>query len=206
MPQSQSSAERDNPPPRRKSCTACIRAKRRCDLGQPACFRCAQRNLICRYAEPRQKILSSPQMTPVSGTSWPGIEIPSIDLSIPVDEVTETSSFGPTNVLDYFGQIPTHPLPHLLGGDPDLADISLDLIPSTPSPLFPLRSRFFDYSDVSRSIETRLKYAIEEIRRTPKTMVFENQTPWCHPQLYMNAMPRSMQGKPTILSNHCSVV
>jgi hypothetical protein len=195
MPQSLSSAERDNPPPRRKSCTACIRAKRRCDLGHLACLRCAQRNLPCHYDEPAQRILSSPQMTPVSGSSWPGIEIPSIDPSIPGSEVTETSSLGPTIVLDCFGQIPAHPLPHFLGGDPDLADISLDLIPSTPSPLFPLRSRFFDYSDVSRSSENRLKYAIEEIRRAPKTMVFENQTPWCHPQLYMDAMPRSMQAK-----------
>jgi hypothetical protein len=206
MPQSLSSAERDNPPPRRKSCTACIRAKRRCDLGQPACLRCAQRKLICRYDEPRQRILSSPQMTPVRGTSWPGIETPSIDISIPVNEVTETSSFGPFNAMDCVGHTPAHPVPHLLGGDPDLADISLDLIPLTPSPLFPLRSSFFDYGDVSRLIETRLKYAIEEIRRTPQTMVFENQTPWCHPQLYMDAMPRSMQGKPTILSYHCSVV
>jgi hypothetical protein len=206
MPQSLSSAERDNPPPRKKSCTACIRAKRRCDLGQTACLRCAQRNLICSYAEPVHGIMSSPQMTVVSGTSWPEIETPSIGLSIPVNKVTEISSFGPANALDCVGQTPAHTLPHLLGGDPDLSDISLDLIPSTPSPLFPLRSRFFDYSDVSRSIETRLKYAIEEIRRTPKTMVLENQTLWCHPQLYLDAMPRSMQGKPTILSNHCSVV
>jgi hypothetical protein len=206
MPQSLSSAERDNPPSRRKSCTACIRAKRRCDLGQPACLRCARRSLICHYDEPRQRILSSPHMTPASGTSWHGIETPSLDISIPVNKVTETSSFGPANILDFVDHIPARPLPHLLGGDPDLADISLDLIPSTPSPLFPLGSRFFDYIDVSRLIETRLKYAIEEIRRTPKTMVFENQTPWCHPQLYMDAMPRSMQGKLIILSNHCSVV
>lgn len=44
-----SAIERANPPPRRKSCLACIKAKRRCDLGQPACLRCTQRLLECRY-------------------------------------------------------------------------------------------------------------------------------------------------------------
>lgn len=36
-------------PPRRKSCIACIKAKRRCDLGIPVCGRCSIRNLQCTY-------------------------------------------------------------------------------------------------------------------------------------------------------------
>ncbi|KAI0816228.1 hypothetical protein GGR55DRAFT_225389 [Xylaria sp. FL0064] len=49
MPPSLSSIERGNPPPRRKSCAACIKAKRRCDLRQPSCLRCSQRRLDCSY-------------------------------------------------------------------------------------------------------------------------------------------------------------
>jgi len=37
------------PPLRRKSCAACIKAKRRCTLQQPRCGRCTQRNIRCRY-------------------------------------------------------------------------------------------------------------------------------------------------------------
>ncbi|KAI0469101.1 hypothetical protein F4859DRAFT_505719 [Xylaria cf. heliscus] len=49
MPPSLSAIERGNPPPRRKSCAACIKAKRRCDLRQPSCLRCSQRKIDCSY-------------------------------------------------------------------------------------------------------------------------------------------------------------
>lgn len=40
------------PPPRQKSCLACIKAKRRCDQRVPACLRCAQRRATCVYSHP----------------------------------------------------------------------------------------------------------------------------------------------------------
>ncbi|KAI1111660.1 hypothetical protein F5Y14DRAFT_424382 [Nemania sp. NC0429] len=52
MPPSLSTIERGNPPPRRKSCAACIKAKRRCDLRQPSCLRCWQRKIDCSYPTP----------------------------------------------------------------------------------------------------------------------------------------------------------
>ncbi|KAF2501342.1 hypothetical protein BU16DRAFT_500377 [Lophium mytilinum] len=35
---------------RRKSCGACVKAKRRCDLGYPCCNRCFTKGLVCKYA------------------------------------------------------------------------------------------------------------------------------------------------------------
>lgn len=53
---SNSAKERDNPPPRRKSCTACIKAKRRCEyVTAPACQRCAHRGLACDYPTHHRK-------------------------------------------------------------------------------------------------------------------------------------------------------
>src|SRR6478735_5014024 len=34
---------------RRKSCKACVRSKRRCDLGLPSCDRCIARKVSCEY-------------------------------------------------------------------------------------------------------------------------------------------------------------
>ncbi|KAJ8100815.1 hypothetical protein POJ06DRAFT_210532 [Lipomyces tetrasporus] len=34
---------------RRKSCVACVKAKRRCDLQKPYCTRCSTRGLLCNY-------------------------------------------------------------------------------------------------------------------------------------------------------------
>lgn len=49
MPPSRSILEREDPPPRRKSCHACVKAKRRCDQRQPSCTRCSQRKTACHY-------------------------------------------------------------------------------------------------------------------------------------------------------------
>ncbi|KAI1324690.1 hypothetical protein F5Y16DRAFT_289435 [Xylariaceae sp. FL0255] len=57
MSQSLSARERSNPPPRQKSCTACIKSKRRCSLGQPSCLRCSQRRLKCTYPSVTKKTL-----------------------------------------------------------------------------------------------------------------------------------------------------
>ena len=48
-PPSWSAVERGNPPPRRKACAACIKAKRRCTQESPVCLRCCQRGLECKY-------------------------------------------------------------------------------------------------------------------------------------------------------------
>ncbi|KAF2814954.1 uncharacterized protein BDZ99DRAFT_458911 [Mytilinidion resinicola] len=34
---------------RRKACSACVKAKRRCDLGYPCCNRCFTKGLVCQY-------------------------------------------------------------------------------------------------------------------------------------------------------------
>lgn len=67
--------ERANPPPRRKSCAACTKAKRRCDLGQPSCLRCSGRGIDCHYphlgGQPYnpQRMAPSPNTTNTTATS-----------------------------------------------------------------------------------------------------------------------------------------
>lgn len=52
-------------PPRRKSCFACVKAKRRCDLAFPRCQRCGARDIECDYAVAPAELKSS---NPSSGT------------------------------------------------------------------------------------------------------------------------------------------
>ncbi|KAJ5792347.1 uncharacterized protein N7503_008325 [Penicillium pulvis] len=42
-------------------------------------------------------------------------------------------------------------------------------------------------------IANNLQFAIDIIEQSPRNMVLENQTPWCHRKLYQNYMPRAMQ-------------
>lgn len=71
MPPSRSRLERDDPPPRRKSCHACVKAKRRCDQGQPACTRCTQRSIACHYrSRPARSQASPADSLPATPTAF----------------------------------------------------------------------------------------------------------------------------------------
>ncbi|KAI9154874.1 Transcription factor gsfR2 [Paramyrothecium foliicola] len=53
---------------RRRSCTACARGKRRCDLGFPECGRCLRRRATCEYAwispGEAQELVHTPRLDP----------------------------------------------------------------------------------------------------------------------------------------------
>ena len=59
------------PPPRRKSCSACVKAKRRCDQLAPTCSRCIEKNLACTYVRRSSgtKINSTPAYTTSESTA-----------------------------------------------------------------------------------------------------------------------------------------
>jgi hypothetical protein len=76
--------------------------------------------------------------------------------------------------------------------DLPLEDVALEL---AQQPLTLTGPSTQDFGNVSAHILNRLQWAVDEIKEAPKKMVLENQTPWCHPLLYKDAMPRSMQGE-----------
>ncbi|ROV95690.1 hypothetical protein VMCG_07632 [Cytospora schulzeri] len=53
--------------------------------------------------------------------------------------------------------------------------------------------RCFDVAALTNEIESKLQYAIDRIKAAPRTMLLETETPWCHPLLYREQMPRVMQ-------------
>lgn len=214
MSQSLSAVERRNPPPRRKSCETCTRAKRRCDLGTPTCLRCSQRKLACVYPQAPVGRRRAPTLPAIS----PPVDPPSNDTSTePLVRSNRSLELG------VMSGCPASPLQHLDHSSPDLdlgwgrvcpvfeiaedggnqdwswttaadaAPPAAGLVPCADSRLSP--SGWVDDMDVvSVLVSHRFQYAIDEMVRAPKRMVFENQTPWCHPQTYAEAMPRSMQG------------
>lgn len=85
MPQTLTSAERSNPPARRKACDACIKAKRRCNLVQPTCGRCSLRRIQCQY-QPEQRRHDS--MQPSLQTSSRSTVAETLDPFQPADTLT----------------------------------------------------------------------------------------------------------------------
>lgn len=154
--------ERNGSIPRRKSCRACAKAKRRCDLHLPICSRCSQRRLSCEY----------PLL---------------MEASLPLPLPSNFNFFNSDN--NFF--VP-HPITTLYQQPP----------PPTP-PLLPssYRSPHKAQADSPLSLKplfstamVRLHFLLNMFQNAHRTMVLENQTPWSHPLLWQNGMPRSMQG------------
>ncbi|KAF5694763.1 hypothetical protein FDENT_891 [Fusarium denticulatum] len=170
--------ERNDPPARRKSCQACKKARRRCDLARPTCQRCAQRNIHCHYPY-------APPLRESTSCIQPEIPVTEIDASITpsclgmLDSILEPTD----GFTDQFFQ-------GSLGCDP--SDWSMPRLSTTAQNALN-RSQLVTVPQVTRAITSRLQYAMDAILKGPSQMVSENQTPWCHAHLYDDGMPKSMQ-------------
>ncbi|KAK3987183.1 hypothetical protein QBC44DRAFT_246495 [Cladorrhinum sp. PSN332] len=201
------SIERHNPPPRKKSCASCIKAKRRCTLETPACQRCAQRGLDCKYPEGRiapRRRLSSIQPTlpaPPARTLTPPIQA-SIDQDATaynwdVALLNITSQPSPcSQLLDIPPTVFNYTDLEPIFDFPDMPlDGFIDLYSPTPNKRIHgthTASSTSAHSAVQWAFRNRLAYALDKIRKAPQQMLAENQTPWSHPNLYENRTPHSM--------------
>lgn len=183
------------PPSRRKSCEACKTAKRRCDLAIPICSRCAQRNVSCIY--PGRQSLSP------------------ADLSLQASSQMDVADnvWAPLSINPFFTDVyglcappeTTDPMVSLLDDnqheprDPWLAYNQEIHLPTTFEMARPRTRQLAPLSEVFAS---RLQFSIDILKESPRMMVLENQTPWCHRHLYKRHMPKTMQGRLTELLHH----
>jgi hypothetical protein len=177
-----SSVERDNPPPRRKSCEACRAAKRRCDLALPACFRCTRRNVLCVYPG-----LPAPELMPELLALFNQPEMP--------DPCMTQFTLGNTPTFDsVLLETPPpsihEPSPAPLNHRPQNSPISVTY--SQSFEITHVRTRA--HAPLSEIMASRYQYALDTLSDTPRMMVVENQTPWSHRELYSDGMPKAMQG------------
>lgn len=236
MPPSRTRVEREDPTPRRKSCYACVKAKRRCDQRQPICARCSQRKVQCLY--PTRPGLSesdpadpSPARSTILGSNpllnSAGVDEAIIDLLVPSChvETVDLPWISRKSPCLHHPELPWTPAEALdtppeaadatsLGlaihdrdifGDASLdAELFFDLTDSAPTgkeiggrppTAVPAAPRRLDLARLHAALETNFSYAMDRIKAAPSTMLLENQTPWCHPLLYRENMPREMQGK-----------
>ncbi|KAJ0163106.1 hypothetical protein CTA2_3507 [Colletotrichum tanaceti] len=186
--------ERANPPPRRKTCLACIKAKRRCDHGQPVCLRCSRRKIDCVYPSIPPMPRSKKKQTVVP------LAVSQLVETLPMQEDPESPTEAPASVAE---QTPCPGNSLDMGFDDlwtpgTLLNDSLSLPSMTPRPEQMLVSSRDPSQDVLPEgsldmIASRLQCALDEIKKVPASIVLENQTPWSHPYLFRAHMPRDMQ-------------
>lgn len=177
-------------PPRRKSCEACKTAKRRCDLAFPTCSRCMSRCLPCIYpgrlpTAYQELFNDSPPLMDAADHTWPTTTMPSpfsTENNLCADSTMDLARDSIDPLSNWRQYVSDGPLTTSFDGPLSHTDFVV-AIPRTRS-LMPL----------SEIIATHLQFAIDVLQNAPKMMVVENRTPWCHPQLYKNYMPKVMQG------------
>lgn len=202
-----SQRERRNPPPRQKSCAACIKAKRRCDAALPACLRCAQRGIPC-VMPARQRgnrsVAGTTAVIPVSAApptppamydlgDFMGIALPPTQTGCSGDWDALLSSLEPMLSTTCFDLETSPTFKDFLPGpmEATVYPEQLGIVHQQSTMSAPTSKRF---ERPPYMVYKKLSYALDEIKKAPSMMVLETQTPWCHPKLYESGMPRSMQG------------
>ncbi|KAJ5093274.1 hypothetical protein N7456_009135 [Penicillium angulare] len=175
------------PLPRRKSCEACKKAKRRCDLGLPACSRCIHRKVACVYPWRQPPAFEGLNEAP-SSIGHPM----TTQQSFSMEQQANDPSFPQLSCSPALTEL----VDSLLENHNDW-DHALHVVPDRAvnvGPYFALTiPRARQPRPLPEIIASNLQFAIDILKDTPKTMVLENQTPWCHQKLYQNHMPRAMQ-------------
>ncbi|PSR97687.1 hypothetical protein BD289DRAFT_450808 [Coniella lustricola] len=171
--------ERENPPPRRKSCAECVRAKRRCSQTLPQCLRCTQRQLRCQYPAQARGLRRS-RATPQPSTPAPAIpELPGAAGDFTVDDAFPNQDFW----LDTGTQAVSLDLDKSWSGDVQCG-AQAAVVPRAQIAL----------EDIHQQFQDKLQYALDIIKRAPQDMLLGLETPWSHPLLYKDEMPEVMQG------------
>ncbi|KAI0142880.1 hypothetical protein GGR57DRAFT_373713 [Xylariaceae sp. FL1272] len=221
MPSSLSQAERSNPPPRRKSCAACIRAKRRCDLGHPSCARCSQRMLECTYpphieASSRKACATAPGSVNLSSdiappvlTSAPTVEVPSWDDGFDFNDIIlspsqqASCSLAPNrlfsepvveSVVEEFRHLSENFNLNVPTPKATAADSPMPLILRGRGPGMASSARIQLLRASAELVEKRFRYTIDALKLIPERAACEGGgTPWAHQRVYVNSMPSYLE-------------
>jgi hypothetical protein len=187
---------------RQKSCSECAKAKRKCGLEQPHCARCTRQHLSCIYppqpcsqaAAPNTAIpqIVSPDIHTDFNTAGSPIDLPemgSADLAFDLDiPALPTGSAVDMLYFDFSaGATSLDALANMIDNSPNLED------QMAIQRNYANVRKLMSVEHLSPFAKARVEYSIEHFKLVPRTMVEQNCTPWSHPMLYDEHMPRSLQ-------------
>lgn len=176
------------PAPYRKAGAHCARAKRRCDLSFPRCYRCKVRSLECQYptAVPPRELTSEPVLGHAGrlvsrdelAASAERDVLDSMDTEYYLadlhEDVSESLAPFPDYELDWadvMGNIDRFLVP--------------DQVERNDSP-----SKSVMAGDI---YQERIVYTVKRIKSYPSLLVRQGQTPFIHSSSYRNTLPRAIQ-------------
>ncbi|KAL3418329.1 hypothetical protein PVAG01_10045 [Phlyctema vagabunda] len=161
---------------RRKACTCCVKAKRRCNLVLPRCARCTSKGLSCRYVDDVATLQDRRRRKPA-------VTQPVPELTPPLFEQNLSSILFPDEDFDVSRTTAT---------GSDFERILYDLTPLNPC--MPPGSVQVPVNQVN--------YCVMKLKKCVDTLVLENRTTFMHPSSYEDRMPPAYQDVLSICSLH----
>lgn len=203
---------------RKKSCRACVKAKRRCDLGFPICSRCTSKSLECSYPTVRNAKVVVRQTTPdllpdpVFGDSQDpsvlGVDQTcqtSIDTNILPQHATSTpfvdstwfqsseGSSSPENVAYHDNAIPydtiSSSIVQLLGGSPNSETSNANLTRPTFS-LSPTMPQIWEPTYLQ---DKQTMFIVNRLCTLIPSMAYSGHTLFMHENLWNDVQPEAYQ-------------
>jgi Fungal Zn(2)-Cys(6) binuclear cluster domain len=189
-------------PPHRTSCLACVKSKRRCDIGLPRCKRCATKGLACDYAGNTRSALTGTSVrnqdqTDASRTGHEGLADTSHDIlnSIltPAIEMGQdaTCFVEPTwpastssAQVDHTLNLSTFPSEEQWLSNSN--DIAIDGYVDSSLPIFEPGD---DYITTGAIYEERTRFASRQFRMYPEIFYTRGQNPFIHKHSYTEHLP-----------------
>jgi hypothetical protein len=177
---------------RQKSCAECAKGKRKCSLSYPKCARCTRQKQPCTYppqpAESLESILQDDTIYTQDGfTDLMHMEDAAIPLGIDVPSLPSASN---VELLDFdflVGSTTLDATSNVLDNSPRCDN---QLVLERPHDIV---DTAFTAPQMASFAKSHVAWSVERLKLAPKMMVEQKGTPWQHPMLYDEYMPKSLQ-------------
>jgi hypothetical protein len=206
-------------PPRRKSCLACVKAKRRCDVASPKCQRCTTKDLACDYA--RLENVGNTEAPSINyetanatstGPLWLAPANPGTidDVMAPIFEQDQHGTafadlaWSMTSPNTWHQNDPSE-LSNIASEDqlrwsPNLHDTSVEGQVNATQPTFEPGD---DYITTGAIYNERVRFASRQFQAYPGMFYRRGQTPFIHRHLYTENPPQVIQEALSACALYC---
>jgi Fungal Zn(2)-Cys(6) binuclear cluster domain len=193
-------------PPRRRSCLACVKAKRRCDVALPKCQRCTTKDFPCDYAG----VVGSSN-SPMASTNRDAGNTASLESPWPTSSNMELVEDAMAPILEqdqHFAQFSNIPW-STTDSDTQHLDLPIDMI-SVDHITWPTNLRDAEVEEYSNATQLtsepgteyittgaiyheRVRFASQQFQTYPEMFYKRGQAPFIHRQMYNQQTPQVIQ-------------
>ncbi|KAL2817154.1 hypothetical protein BJX63DRAFT_117642 [Aspergillus granulosus] len=202
---------------RRKSCDACFKGRRKCDLGYPTCATCRKTRKTCHYVYPpihQTRGLGGPTTAQTVCSSTSSITTTSAssvtELLEALDSFTPDSLFDAGAISGFFGQYTQLPENRATSSPGQSifenlqSSMSLPDTPHAPPNIHIFLGSLGEVQPIESSAPA-WEWVIDKLKSYPREFAQRTETIFLHRELYRETLPQPIRAAYGVSSTHCLV-